>query len=591
MTYQAPISDITHILTHIADIDEFLKNGYAPNLDHDLLSAILEEAGKFAGNQLAPLNKIGDQQGCSLSNGDVKTPDGWVEAYKEWSEAGWASLASDEQYGGQALPHILAQSVGEFWNSANMAFGLCPLLTQGAVDAIAHHASDELKNVYLEKMISGQWTGTMNLTEPQAGSDLAAIKTKAVPKGDGTYAIKGTKIFITYGEHDLTENIIHLVLARLPDAPEGTKGISLFIVPKFLPDENGNPGQRNDLLCTGLEHKLGIHASPTSVMSFGEKDGAIGYLVGEENRGLFAMFTMMNLARLSVGTQGVAIMERSYQQALNYARERLQGAAIGSPKGTMDPIISHPDIRRNLGQMKAMTMAARAICLITAKHMDISLNATDETDRSTAKNIAALLTPIAKAFSTDLGVEATSIGIQIHGGMGFIEETGAAQHLRDARILPIYEGTNGIQAIDLMFRKLPLEGGNTVNSCLGDLKTIAENLKKSPDIASQMGPYLKTAIDDLEASLSHLQSIPTNDPAPLYYAATPLLRLFGISLGGAYLIKGAIAASSADSPYHLQQTAIAALFSHQFLSQTDGLKNQIISGATTLEQQTEKLFS
>jgi len=576
MSYTAPQSDIQHILTHIIGIDDLIEKGLLGDLDKDLLAAILQEAGKFASDQIAPLNKVGDQQGCRLKDGTVTTPEGWQELYNQWQEAGWAALSAPEEFGGQELPHTIAQCVGEFWNSANMAFGLCPLLTQGATDAIAQHASQELKDTYLPKMVSGQWTGTMNLTEPQAGSDLAAIRTKAVPQDDGTYRITGTKIFITYGEHELTENIIHLVLARLPDAPEGTKGISLFLVPKFLVDENSNPETRNDLLCTGLEHKLGIHASPTCVMSFGNKDGAVGYLVGEENHGLMAMFTMMNLARLSVGTQGVAVMEASTQQAIAYANDRLQGTAPHSPKGKMDPIIKHPDIRAQLSQCQAAIMACRAICLMTAKYIDLSERSPSDEDKTYAANMAALFTPIAKAFSTDCGLEVTSAGIQVHGGMGFIEETGSAQHYRDARILPIYEGTNGIQAMDLMFRKLPMEGGSTVSQLIKELSQINNSLDEAPQVKDNISTSLTNALQDLNETLSFLQSLEANDPTGHLYAATPFLKLFGLTLGSALLIKGAVSAAKSNSPDQNRQIALAALFANQFLPQTTGLKQHIM---------------
>jgi alkylation response protein AidB-like acyl-CoA dehydrogenase len=590
MSYQPPIQDIQHILNHIIGIDKMIESGITGDLDAETLAAILEEGSKFASEQLAPLNQTGDQQGCTLENGTVTTPKGWDKAYNSWREAGWAALSAPEEFGGQNLPHSLAQSIGEFWSSANMAFGLCPLLTQGAVDALAHHASSELKQIYLEKMVSGAWTGTMNLTEPQAGSDLAAIRTKAVPKEDGTYAITGTKIFITYGEHDLTENIIHLVLARLPDAPQGTRGISLFVVPKFIPDNEGNPGEHNDLVCSGLEHKLGIHGSPTCVMSFGDKGGATGYLVGEENRGLMAMFTMMNLARLSVGTQGVAVMERSTQMAKLYTEERRQGAALNSPRGTMDPIIMHPDIRRTLCEMKALTMAARAITLRTASEIDISLNSKDETTRHNAANLAALLTPIAKSFPTDCGVEVSSLGIQVHGGMGFIEETGAAQHYRDARILPIYEGTNGIQAIDLVTRKLSLDGGATIGALITELSEINSQLKESPALADLVGDALGVALHELGHALGYLTSPANNDPALLLYAATPLQEMMGLTIGAALLLKGAINAEKANSSDASQQQSTAAVFAIQRLPKTKALRDQITKGAALLQNNSHQIL-
>ena len=592
MSYQAPLEDVQHILSHIVEIDKFIEQGLAPTLDQDLSNAILDEAGKFACNILAPLNKTGDSEGSTLNKGEVTTPKGWNNAYDQWKDAGWSTLSAPEEFGGQNLPHFLSQAVSEFWNSANLSFGLCPLLTQGAVDAIEQHASFDLKQTYMEKMTSGQWAGTMNLTEPQAGSDLAAIKTKATPNEDGTYAIKGTKIYITYGEHDLTENIIHLVLARLPGAPAGTKGISLFLVPKFLLDAEGNPHTRNDLICLGLEHKLGIHASPTCTMSYGENEGAIGYLIGEPNRGLHAMFTMMNLARLSVGTQGVAMMERSMQAAIHYANERTQGAAIGSPKGASDPIIKHPDIRRNIAHMKAMTMAARAICLMTAKYIDLSVRAEKEEDRESAENKAAFLTPIAKAFSTDCAVEVTSIGVQVHGGMGFIEETGAAQYMRDARILPIYEGTNGIQALDLMFRKLTLENGDVLKNFISEMKETQKALSQAPEFQKEVGSHLSSAIADLVETVEFLekQFQDKSNPTPLFYSATPLLRLMGLCLGGHYLIKGTLSALKTNDPHATRQQAIAEIFAHQFMAQTSGIKQQIIKGAPSLETQTNEIL-
>ncbi len=439
-------------------------------------------------------------------------------------------------------------------------------------------------------MVSGEWTGTMNLTEPQAGSDLAAIRTKAVPDEAGTYRIKGTKIFITYGDHEMTSNIIHLVLARLPDAPSGTRGISLFLVPKYLVDDEGNIGERNDLLCTGLEKKLGIHGSPTCVMTFGNDKGALGYLVGEENRGLQAMFTMMNLARLSVGTQGVAIMERAAQQALAYANERQQGTAPGSPKGTMDPIIKHPDIRASLSSMQSTIMACRAICLLTAKNIDITERAENDAQKQKAGQMAALLTPIAKAFSTDCGLEVTSTALQIHGGMGFIEETGSAQHYRDARILPIYEGTNGIQAMDLVLRKLPMENGQPVQDLLAELSEINTALGQASDFKGPIADLFTSAIEDLNETLAYLQSGASNDPSPLLYAATPTLKLFGLTIGAGLLFKGALGAIKAKSPDHNRQAALATTFAGHYLPETSALKKRIILTSNAAGHLTETIL-
>ncbi|WP_099901582.1 acyl-CoA dehydrogenase family protein, partial [Methylobacterium frigidaeris] len=451
MTYRAPVAEMAFTLRHVAGLDRAIAEGLHGDLSDDLVDTILEEAGRFANDVVAPLNKVGDRHGTPLKDGVVTMPPGYREAYRAWTEGGWNALPGPVEYGGQGLPVLLNAACIEMWNSAAMAFGLGPLLTAGGVEALSRHGSEELRARYLEKLVSGEWTATMNLTEPQAGSDLSVMRTRAEPVGDGLYRISGEKIYITWGEHDLTDNIVHLVLARLPDAPAGTRGISLFLVPKVLPD-----GSRNALKCAGIEHKLGIHGSPTCTMVY---DGATGWLVGEPNRGLACMFTMMNNARLGVGLQGVAIAERAYQQALLYARDRRQGRASAASEGGASPIIEHPDVQRMLLTMKALTAASRGICYLTAEAIDRAHRAPDEAGRKAAQARASLLTPVAKAFSTDIGIEVASLGIQVHGGMGFVEETGAAQHLRDARIAAIYEGTNGIQAIDLVTRKLPLDGG------------------------------------------------------------------------------------------------------------------------------------
>ncbi|MGZ3310790.1 MAG: acyl-CoA dehydrogenase family protein, partial [Xanthobacteraceae bacterium] len=467
MTYRAPVDDIAFALRNAAGFGPALAEGLYGDLSDDVIQAVLEEAGRFATDILAPLNPIGDQYGAQFKDGTVTTAPGWKEAYRAWTRAGWNGLAAPTQWGGQGLPQAVNAACIEMWNSAAMAFGLGPILTMAGIDALLMHGSDELKRAYLPKLVSGDWMGTMQLTEPQAGSDVGALRTKAERAADGSYRITGQKIFITYGEHDLTDNIIHLVLARLPDAPPGTKGISLFLVPKFLLNTDGSPGQRNDARAHSIEHKLGIHASPTCTMVYGDRGGATGFLIGEENRGMACMFTMMNQARLSVGLQGVAIAERATQQALAYAHERRQGRANGASSGS-SPIIAHPDVKRMLLTMRALTRAARAICYATAVALDRAQRDPDDTARKAAHERASLLTPIAKAFSTDIGAEVASLGVQVHGGMGYVEETGAAQHYRDARIAPIYEGTNGIQAIDLVMRKLPLAGGATVEAYLGE---------------------------------------------------------------------------------------------------------------------------
>src|SRR5215468_5872454 len=438
MTYRAPISDILLALNHGAGLKAAVAAGHYGDFDGDITEAVLEEAGKFASDVLAPLSRVGDEHGIKLDEKKVTTAPGWPDAYKRWTEGGWNAVSGPEAFGGQGLPLAINAVCSEIWSASNVAFGLCPLLTASAIEALEAHGSQDLKKIYLEKLVSGEWTGTMQLTEPQAGSDVGALRTRAERMADGTYRIRGTKIFITYGEHDMTDNIVHFVLARLPDAPAGTKGISLFLVPKFLVNADGSLGARNDVYASGVEHKLGIHASPTCTMTMGDAGGAVGYLIGEENKGMACMFTMMNQARLGVGLEGVGIADRAYQQALAYAQERRQGRAVGSKTQGMDPIIVHPDVKRMLMQMRAMTAAARSICYATAVALDVSVRAKDAKVREDAAARGALLTPIAKAFSTDIGNEVAYLGVQVHGGMGFIEETGAAQHLRDARITPIY---------------------------------------------------------------------------------------------------------------------------------------------------------
>ncbi len=575
MTYSAPVDDIVAALKTVADLDSRLASGIYSGLDAETIRAVFEEAGKFAADVLAPLNWSGDRVGSKLIDGSVVTPPGFRQAYRQFSDAGWSSLPCSEAHGGQGLPEIVSSAVCEIWNSANLAFGLCPLLTQGAIHAIEAGGSEALQATYLPKMVSGQWTGTMNLTEPHAGSDLSELKTRAERQGDGTYRITGTKIFITCGDHDMAENIIHLVLARLPDAPAGTRGISLFLVPKFLLNADGSLGERNDVICAGLEHKLGIMASPTCVMKFGEKGGAAGYLVGEENRGLATMFVMMNQARLAVGMQGVAIAERATQRAIAFAKERTQGKAVNANGRGMSPIIDHPDIRRTLLTMKAMTQAARMICLATASQLDLAHSATDADEAKAARNLAALLTPVAKAFATDIGVEVASLGIQVHGGMGFVEETGAAQHMRDARILPIYEGTNGIQAIDLVTRKLPLEGGAVVTEYLAGLADIVGKVAASnrPNFG-EMCACLKDGVDALERATLWMGVAVKDNPDSALAGATPYLRLFGLVAGGAYLAKNVI-----DDDASARSSVLARFFAENCVTAASGLAETAIFGA------------
>jgi acyl-CoA dehydrogenase len=592
MTYRAPVSDIVFTMRHAAGLDRAVADGVYGDLSADLAGTILEEAGRFAGEVVAPLNREGDRNGATFRDGTVTTAPGWKQAYKAWAEAGWNALPGPADFGGQGLPTLLNSACVEMWNSASMAFGIGPVLTMGAIEALVQHGSDDLKRRYLEKLVSGEWTATMNLTEPQAGSDLAALRSRAEPAGDGTYRITGQKIFITYGEHDLTDNIIHLVLARLPDAPAGTRGISLFLVPKFLPD-----GTRNDVRCHSIEHKLGIHASPTCTMIFGDNSGAVGWLVGEENRGLACMFTMMNNARLAVGLQGVAIAERAYQQALAYANERRQGRAVGATDG-MSPIVAHPDVQRNLLTMKALTAAARAICYMTAEAIDRAHLEEDPVRRKKANERASLLTPVAKAFSTDIGVEVASLGVQVHGGMGFVEETGAAQHLRDARIAPIYEGTNGIQAIDLVTRKLPLSGGETVRTQIASMRaTVARLLKESTPAFGATAPRLRDAIESLDRATSYLmKAVSSNAQAEALAGATPYLRLFALAQGGAALAEIALAANAQAAagdrdPAHGGRIALCRFFAENIAIGAKGLEDTVMSGSGFLQDATLALAS
>jgi alkylation response protein AidB-like acyl-CoA dehydrogenase len=544
MTYTAPLADMRFALREVAELGRVAAlPGYEHATD-DMIDAVLEEAAKLAGQGLAPLNRDGDKVGAKLENGVVRTAPGFAAIYKEFVAGGWNSLPFDPEFGGQGMPWVLAATVQEMWQAANMGFGLVLLLNQGAIDAIHHHGSPEQKAKYLPKMISGEWTGTMNLTEPQAGSDLGQLKSRAVREGEH-YRITGQKIFITYGEHDMAENIVHLVLARTPDAPAGVRGISLFIVPKFLVGEDSKPGKRNDLKCVSLEHKLGIHASPTCVMSFGDDGGAVGYLVGEEGRGLSYMFTMMNNARLSVGIQGLAIAERAYQQAASFARTRVQSKDDGSPKPDPVSIVHHADVRRMLMTMRAQIEAMRALGYYTAAAIDGGLRHPDKEAARKTQDRADLLIPIVKAWFTDLGNEIASLGVQVHGGMGFIEETGAAQHLRDARILPIYEGTNGIQARDLVGRKVTKDGGDTMLALVAEMRALADAMKAAPgdDIAA-LRAGVAAAAEALGEATKWIAETAKGDLANALAGSVPFLRLAGTALGAWLLAKGAMVAEA-----------------------------------------------
>jgi acyl-CoA dehydrogenase len=489
-------------------------------------------------------------------------------------------VSGPEAFGGQGLPLAINAACTEIWSASNISFGLCPLLTLSAIEALDAHGSDELKKIYLEKLVSGEWPGTMQLTEPQAGSDVGALRTRAERAGDGTYRIRGTKIFITYGDHDMSDNIVHFVLARLPDAPAGTRGISLFLIPKFLVNPDGSLGARNDIFASGIEHKLGMHAAPTCTMTMGDHGGAIGYLIGEENRGMHCMFTMMNQARLGVGLEGVGIADRAYQQALAYAQERRQGRAVGKTGEGSDPIIVHPDVKRMLMQMRALTAAARSICYATAVALDISVRAADAGARAAAAARGALLTPIAKAFSTDIGNEVTSLGVQVHGGMGFIEETGAAQHYRDARITPIYEGTNGIQSIDLVTRKLAAGGGESVWVLLDELAGIVKQVEASNDPAfGTTGTKLREALACLERTSRWLLERVTSSPNEALAGATPYLRLFSATLGGCMLASEALAARGHVEGDGQRYVTLARFFAENVSVHAPALERTVMDSA------------
>ena len=584
--YKAPVRDMRFVLNDLVGMQSIAS---LPGYDHaetDLTDAILEEAAKFAGNVLSPLNHSGDKEGARLDADGAHVATGFADAYRQFVDAGWNALGCDPEYGGQGLPIVLGTAVKEMWNAANMAFSLCPLLTTGAIEALHLVGTDAQKKMYLPKMVAGTWTGTMNLTEPQAGSDLAAVRTRAVPEGDH-FRLYGQKIFITYGDHDMTENIVHLVLARLPDAPDGVRGISLFVVPKYLIESDGSLGARNDVHCVSLEHKLGIHASPTAIMAYGDKDGAIGTLVGEANRGLEYMFIMMNRARFDVGLQGIAIADRAYQHALAYAQNRVQGTETGVRGGGRVAIVKHPDVRRMLMSMKSRIEAMRALAYVVAAALDKAQRHPDAAERARNQAMADLLIPVVKGWSTESSIDIASTGVQIHGGMGFIEETGAAQFLRDARILSIYEGTTGIQANDLVGRKILRDSGAAAQLAIAEMAEVLKSLDATSGndfVAIRAG--LSDAIALLEQVIAWVVATYPADPRAVLAGAVPLLHLFGIVAGGWQSARAAVAAaahlSAGDNEepgFYRAKIGTARFYADHVLSQASGLAHCVMHGS------------
>ncbi|MEO8696916.1 MAG: acyl-CoA dehydrogenase [Acidimicrobiales bacterium] len=587
--YSAPVKDMQFVLEQLCDVRGLAALEAFVDFDADSLGDVLHEAGRFVGDVIAPTNREGDKVGSRRNDdGTVTTPPGFKEAYRQWVDGGWAAAPFDPTYGGGGLPWAVAIAVSEMVTAANMAFSLCPMLTQGAIHMLGAHGSDEQKATYLTQLISGEWSGTMLLTEPQAGSDVGALTTRAVKQPDGTYRLFGQKIFITWGEQDLTENIVHITLARTPDAPAGTRGISVFIVPKFLVAADGSIGERNDINCVGVEHKMGIHASPTCVMALGERDGAVGYLIGSEQQGMRNMFTMMNFARLSVGVEGLAVGERSYQQSVAFAHERRQSRAVGSTE-TASPIIEHPDVRRMLLTMKAYVEAMRALCYVNAAAIDRGHAGADEATRVRNQELADLLTPISKGWCTDVGSDVASLGIQVHGGMGFIEETGVAQHYRDVRIAAIYEGTNGIQAIDLVGRKLPMRDGAVVRELFATMRGLDAELAEA-DLDDLRAPLTQAIDAAAEAAEWLLRN--RADQADVLAGATPFLRMAGLVAGGHLLARAALIASRQRSAATVDpetrawldaKIATARFFVTQLLPGAAALLPAVTGGAAQLD--------
>ena len=584
--YSAPLDDMRFVLENIVDLPALSSLSGFEHAEPEMVYGILEESGRFFSQEFGPLNRVGDTQHSRRNDdGTVTTPDGFRRAYQRYVEAGWAGVPFPAEYGGGGFPWLVATAMQEMLTASNMGFSLCPLLTQGAIDMLLHYGSEEQREVYLPKMVTGEWTGTMNLTEPQAGSDVGALTTRAIPADDGTWRITGQKIFITYGEHDMADNIVHLVLARVPDAPPGTKGISCFIVPKHLVNDDGSLGERNRLECVSIEQKMGINASPTCVMAY---EDAVGFLIGEANEGMRYMFKMMNNARVSVGVSGLSLGERAYQDAVAYAHERRQGRAPGAPKGETSPIVDHPDVRRMLLTMRAQIEALRCLAYLNAESMDLAARHPDEAVRTWRGELADLLTPMTKGWGTDLGVELTSIGLQVHGGMGYIEETGVAQHYRDIRIAPVYEGTNGIQAMDLVGRKLPMRAGGVMADFLAGIEATAGELSGADSPLTTIGKHLADAHATLKVTTDWLLANGLADPGNALAGATPYLRMCGIVTGGWLLARSAQAAQrlldagEGDRAFLTQKLVTAKFYAEQLLPQAAGLASAVTAGPTDL---------
>src|SRR5450830_851973 len=600
MSYVAPVKDMLFVMNELAGLSEVNALPHCEDATPETVEAILEENAKFCGEVVAPLNHPADQEPSFWSDGKVTTSKGFKEAFKQFGEAGWQGVQHPVEFGGQGLPKLVATPCIEMLNSANLSFALCPLLTDGTIEALMTAGTDEQKNTYLSNFISGKWTGTMNLTEPQAGSDLALVRTRAVPQGDGTFKLSGTKIFITYGEHDMAANIVHLVLARTPNAPEGVKGISLFVVPKFLIKPDGSLGERNDVHCVSIEHKLGIKASPTAVLQFGDHGGAIGTLVGEENRGLEYMFIMMNAARFAVGIQGISVAERAYQKAVAYAKDRVQSRDLAGSAGAVT-IIHQPDVRRMLMSMRAQVEAARALAYVAAAASDAGHHHADEATRKANQACYEYLVPIVKGWSTELSIDVTSTGVQVHGGMGFIEETGAAQYYRDARILAIYEGTTAIQANDLVGRKTARDGGAVAKGLIAEIRKTETAL-----LAASGGGHgadlqairlrLASGVGALEAVVDYVVANVKTDIKGVFAGSVPYLKLAGVVLGGWQMARAALVAvdklvaAEGDAQFYQAKIVTARFYADHILTQASSLQAAIVEGSTGVLALTEEQF-